>query len=364
VRATAMLPIREAELDQMIAQVRQELHEVVYMADRVYQKQLTIPEEVHQAALRRLARAGFRLYQRLFFGPAAGADSRQLGARLRELARQRVMKIQISSQKFLLPWSILYMADEYDENNVQPELFLGLKHIIEHIPLQQNMQVLDDTIDSRQRLNVSLNVNAGIDTQMRRPFVGEQVSYWDAIETSGKASVVIRSSEQDVLRALKDTATPDQILYFYCHAVSKSLAEGPDGSSLVLTTAENGLKLGDLHLDASTGRTLPGAPLVIINACESAELSPLFYDGFVPYFMDKGARGVIGTESEIPALFAVAWAKRFFDEFLNGKPLGKVVLDLRQEFYQKHRNLLGLLYAVYCDGDTRVDPSLQLTQAA
>src|SRR3546814_1694866 len=49
-------------------------------------------------------------------------------------------------------------------------------------------------------------------------------------------------------------------------------------------------------------------PLVFINACESAELTPLFYSGFVPYFMNKGARGVIGTECRMPAQFAAQWA--------------------------------------------------------
>lgn len=91
----------------------------------------------------------------------------------------------------------------------------------------------------------------------------------------------------------------------------------------------------------------------------------MFYDGFVPYFMKKGARGVIGTECPTPALFAREWAVRFFDRFLAGEPLGQILLALRREFYYRHNNLLGLLYALYCDGDTRIDPALQpLTRAA
>jgi hypothetical protein len=100
--------------------------------------------------------------------------------------------------------------------------------------------------------------------------------------------------------------------------------------------------------------------LVFINACESAELSPLFYDGFAPYFMAKGARGVIGTECKTPALFAAEWAKRFFTHFLAGKSLGQTFLDLRQEFYYKHNNIMGLLYALYCDGDTLITPGMQV----
>jgi hypothetical protein len=97
---------------------------------------------------------------------------------------------------------------------------------------------------------------------------------------------------------------------------------------------------------------------VFINACESAELSPSFYDGFVPYFMAKGARGVIGTECRTPALFAATWAERFFDHFLDGAPIGEIFLDLRREFLEKHRNPLGLMYAVHCDGDTLIQPAL------
>jgi hypothetical protein len=101
-------------------------------------------------------------------------------------------------------------------------------------------------------------------------------------------------------------------------------------------------------------------PLVFINACESAELSPLFYEGFVPYFMAKGARGVIGTECKTPALFAAEWARRFFDRFLAGGSLGQIALDLRREFFYEHNNLLGLLYALYVDGDTQIVPGLNL----
>ena len=118
------------------------------------------------------------------------------------------------------------------------------------------------------------------------------------------------------------------------------------------------ITLGELNTDASTDIKLRGNPLVFINACESAELSPLFYDGFVPYFMGKGARGVIGTECRTPGIFAAEWAARFFPRFLDGEPLGALFLALRREFLDKHHNPLGLLYAVHCDGDTQVSPAL------
>jgi len=366
VGAMATLLITLPELEQWITEVRRVLQDdVVYMRgpDRtyVYQSGIDIPPEVNQRVLQRLAKAGFRLYQRIFYGPAADAQVNLLGDRLRQMAQKERLKIQIFSQQFMLPWGVLYMADEYDPDNIAPEMFLGLKHIIEHIPLQPNMQVTDHTIDSRSGLAVSLNVNTDIDEQTKRPVIAEQRKYWEQVGQSGGVQVVLRENGDEVTRALADAATSDQIFYFYCHAVSKLLAEGggPDASALVLSGSRH-LTLGDLYVDAPLKKVLQGAPLVFINACESAELSPLFYDGFVPYFMAKGARGVIGTECETPALFAAEWARRFFDRFLAGDPLGQIFLDLRQEFYYKHNNLLGLLYALYVDGDTQILPAVHL----
>jgi hypothetical protein len=364
VGAMATLPVTEPQLDQMITQVRQELQGIVHMevgSKKIYQAQIDIPLQVNQVALARLAKAGFRLYQRIFYGPAADAQANLLGDRLREMARREMLKIQIFSQHFTLPWGILYMADEFDPDDIDPELFLGLKHIIEHIPLQPTMQVISGQVESDPPLTVSLNVNTDIDQQMGMPFIANQVTDWQKISQSSNTQVLVRETKDEVTQALADVSTPDQILYFYCHAVSRSLAEGggPDASTLVLS-GQGHLTLEDLNLFAPTKKVLPGAPLVFINACESAELSPLFYDGFVPYFMAKGARGVIGTECETPALFAAEWAKRFFNHFLTGKSLGQAFLDLRREFYFQHNNLMGLLYALYCDGDTQIVPGLKM----
>lgn len=357
--ATATLPITLPELNQMIEQARQELQSVVGLASGVggkpYQSGIDIPPEVADDALRVVAKAGFRLFQRIFFGPAADAQSILLGTRLREMAQKNRLKIQILSERFLLPWGILYMANPpFDPAHINPEMFLGFKHVIEHIPLQPGMQVLEEEIDGRPLLSVSLNLNADIDAQMGISVIADQLRYWNETSKRVSTKLVVRTTDDEVKQALADSSSPDQLLYFYCHAVGKSLSQGgPDASALVLT-GNHRVTLGDLAIFAPMGNALVGAPLVFINACESAELSPLFYDGFVPYFMGKGARGVIGTECQTPALFAAEWARRFFDEFLKGKTVGEVFLDLRREFYEQHNNLLGLLYALYCDGDTQL----------
>jgi hypothetical protein len=141
----------------------------------------------------------------------------------------------------------------------------------------------------------------------------------------------------------------------YCHADSVGLdaGAGPGDSSLTFTQ-QGRITLDTLDQRAPVTTQLTGAPLVFINACESATPSTGFYTGFISYFVSRGARGVIGTECKVPALFAEEWAKRFFMKFLSGDDLGAVMLKLRQEFLNDHRNGLGLLYGLHCNADTQV----------
>jgi len=147
-------------------------------------------------------------------------------------------------------------------------------------------------------------------------------------------------------------------VYFYCHATAGGQISGGADDAAIIMGKDDRTTLADLYLDAPTRVKLAGNPLVFINACESAELSPLFYNGLVPYFMAKGARGVIGTECKTPARFAAEWADAFFERFLDGAAVGDIVLQLRQDFVREHHNPLGLIYAIHCNADTRIKPPL------
>jgi pimeloyl-ACP methyl ester carboxylesterase len=376
----ATLPLTSDQLAYLVGNTRKELLEIVRLGvgphgvqpypptARIprdvtlpYQSGIDIPEEVAAEALHRLARAGWSLYNNLFLRER-DPSAMLLGERLRELAERNTLKVQIISRELLLPWGVLYLSEEPPrKDNIEWERFLGFKHIIEHIPLQRQMTTLDSTIPSQPRLAVGVNVDPDIDQEMRTTLIQDQLGYWKALEERTGAQVAVRQTEEEVLGALRDPATADQILYFFCHAKAGQLSDpgGPKSSSLRLS-GNKLVTLQTLEFEAASS-AFQGSPLVFINACESAELSPLFYDGFMPYFTSRGARGMIGTECEVPAIFAAEWAHRFFDRFLGTeRPVGQVFLELRRDFYQKHNNLLGLLYALYCDEDTRVRPGLRV----
>ena len=102
----------------------------------------------------------------------------------------------------------------------------------------------------------------------------------------------------------------------------------------------------------TSGPALAAAPLIFLNACESAELSPYLYDGLMPYFIARGARGMIGTEVETPALFAAEFAKEFLKRFIaGGITLGELLRNMRVEYLEQKNNIMGLVYALYSSGE-------------
>jgi hypothetical protein len=363
------LRITAEQLERIIHEGREVLKEVVDFdgggGKRVFQETVSVSGQAREAALARLAEAGLLMYRAIFYQRPDAATT-EFGERMCALADRESLKIQVVSDDFFLPWGMLYLAsaDEYyDRDAVRAERFLGFRHVIEHILISTPSVPLSLEISTSPRVSVSCNVDRGIDQDFSISAVADQLAYWEDLQrstsTTGTAvQVHVRSTAEEVRRALDDPATKDQIWYFYCHANDGSLLQTnkADASFLKLSD-QSRLVLSELYAGRLT--PLPGNPLILLNACGSATLSPLFYRGFLPYFMMRGARGLVGTECDVPALFAAEWAQRFFEKFLaGGYSLGRTLLDLRGEFLEQENNPLGLVYALYCDADTTTAPGV------
>jgi len=364
-RQRATIPIPEAQLNDLIAQTRAALMTVVTYADasnrKPFQEGIDIDAASSAAALKTLAVAGGRLYRTLFYGRSASDELIKLGDWLRaQILKPGVATLQILADTCPIPWGLLYVGDTTEGATLDWELFVGMRHIIELIPIQTNLPVDDFVIASSPVLSVGVTVNTSIDQEMKRDVVAQQLQYWTTLSASGLPGLHVaqRQTRADLLAALRARA-PEQLMYFYCHATTKGPADvGGIAASNIELTGNQRLTLDDLDNEAPSRDTLPGQPLVFLNACESAELTASFYDGFVPYFLAKGARGVVGTECKTPAVFATEWAMQFFPRFLAGESLGALFLALRREFCLKRGNPMGLVYAVYCDADTCITPGL------
>lgn len=364
------LPITQVALTDAVTAARAKLMAVVAATDQtgdvVFQSGIDIPAEERDAALPTLARAGALLFQKVFSPPDGSAELTKLGALLRARATDPAtrLQLQVVTKEFALPWAMLYVGDASSGAQLSWDNFVGMRHVVEQIPLA-DLSVQDQRISSAAPgLAVRTSMNTKIDADMRIDVVARQQQFWTDASAGGARLRLARSDTRDeLLGALRDPADVN-VLYFFCHATAPDPAARGGIGAAALGLAGASITLDDLELDAPLSEKLGGSPLVFVNACESAEMSPQFYDGFVPYFMAKGARGVVGTECKTPALFAAAWAERFFARFLGGEPLGEAVLGLRREFLERHGNPLGLLYSVHCDSDTHVEPALQVAGPA
>lgn len=342
------------EIGARIAAVRDALLEVV--SRRQIALEMDVAPDDNATILGELAWAGFRLYQTVFENSSASPELLAVGKWLRDaLAHDEVQTLQVVSRGFPVPWALMYLTEQFDRESLTWDDFIGMRHVIEQIPMARIAAAPPPvTIDSAPELTVRAVFNDDIDAQMPSRPVAEQRRYWSA----RGVALTEGTSADDLLRDALAPGAHDKVLYLFCHAVADD--SDTDKSRFVLTGNER-VTLGELQGLAPVRNRLESHPLVFINACESGNLTPNFYDGFVSYFLGKGARGVVGTECKTPGLFASEWAKVFFDELFAGRPLGDAVLHTRRYFLDKHNNPLGLLYGVHCDADTVVSPALAST---
>jgi CHAT domain len=354
--ARAFLNISAEEIAGWLKFARGVLHDIVHLQDAngnyLYQDaNTTIAPDIHASSLKKLAEAGIYLFDELFFGNN-GPDARAMGELLKSLSQKKQLQVQIVAERFFFPWSFLYDGD--DPDNPDPKQFWGFKHVIEYMPEFSSPTLVSfaPTIEIEDTLDIAFVCNNGIDTQFGQPIVQGQR---DAFNALPGVSVKDYASTQDFINLMKDPNAPP-LIYFYCHAVSKFPDEdgGVDDSKIALTDAK--IALRDLKVKVRTSLPpLLKAPLVFLNACESAELSPYLYDGLMPFMIARGVRGMIGTEVETPALFAAEFAKDFIKRFAaGGQPLGDLLLEMRCEYLEQKNNVMGLVYALYSSADVVV----------
>jgi hypothetical protein len=165
------------------------------------------------------------------------------------------------------------------------------------------------------------------------------------------------ASGADKLKELISRDLP--LVYFYCHG------ERPNAAS-----AETYLGIGNNEIvrpSDFTGWIVEAyksshlrvwdkiRPLVFINACHSAEVSPEALFNYIDVFVGSGnAAGVIGTEVKVSQDLAMTFAEKFFDQLLSpGATVATALRHARLEFLAKG-NLFGLNYTPYCWADLTV----------
>lgn len=305
-------------------------------------------DETYQAVLRDLASAGRLLFAGLFY-PANASDeeSKALEAMaelFKSLSRGHSLKIQILSQEFFFPWNLLYDYEgEFPPEEVDPKDFWGFRHQIEEVPRDLvDHRIRAIPVKKSEKIHIGMNINKSLPEAFWKPQVDTIHSWKPRIRLSE------RSLEQEVIDALLGKDASLDLEYYYCHAATGSPERRYDDS--VLTLTDDGLTLGDV-IARVLNRKFVGNPVLILNACDSARLDGRFYDGFVQKFLKMGAASVIGTDAQIPSVFAAHFGMELVKILMHGKPVGKALLDIRCQMLTEYKNPLGLIYRVFGSTD-------------
>ena len=238
------------DLATRAAEIRRTLLDIVntvVQGRTPYQQDIQIDANVHAESTRKLAEQGYLLYQAIFFGPEADKQLNLIGNRLRELADTETLDIQIVSDRFLVPWPLLYVADHFDPDHIRPESFLAPATGSNRFRCRR-LRLLDCEIRHGRDLAIGVNVNSEIDQQMRLPLVQEQLKFFGAVKGSGRATVTVRTRMLCYKAAFTNAATSDQLMYCYCHAGGTSQNAEMDFES------GRSLKLRDLRLAVGSTR--------------------------------------------------------------------------------------------------------------
>jgi hypothetical protein len=149
------------------------------------------------------------------------------------------------------------------------------------------------------------------------------------------------SDFKSLMSAWAVAAQANKILFFYCHA---------NGTTLAISPAES-ISSDDLKrkLRSQDGKRSSSAALTFLNGCSTA-VGKGDSKGFIEATTREGFCGFIGTETDIPNVYALRFGAAFIHGMLD---TGWPVLDVMDAMRRSHWPL-SLLYQIYGSSTFRV----------
>ena len=329
------------------------------------------PQELGRS-LGALADLGRRFYRALLPGLAAPAEAdshaEDTQALRTALVAGGVVQVAPLSAQLSVPWELLYErpietyreerirlctdfakhgpdpADCPNQGNPQvvcPYGFWGYRYIIEQLPCRVDRSAevwttLPLQIDNQAPLHLLAVINSRL---------GRAAAHVEALRALPGLSL----QQVDNLLALQsELAAPQQVaevVYFYTHG-------GCDEFGSPYLELAPGSRLQPNDLDAWQVR-LPQKPLVVLNACDSANYSPERFDDLIQLLYNCGAAGVLGTQCEVRELLAGDFMVRFLGDFLRQVPAGQALLQARTALLREN-DPRGLAYSLFAAADVKL----------
>jgi hypothetical protein len=292
--------------------------------------------------LKELARAGHELYHTLFYGERGSEiDPEKIRAWLQGKTEPHRLLVVVDAYVHV-PWGLVFDSDPElipdDATDISSyKDFWCLKFL-----LSCNYRGLDpSTAEYGERSNdfwlVPVLHKAEYETSKWKPDDPEGVAFDNVLQKYGGGI----SDVESLKNAWILTAQANKILFFYCHA---------NGTTLAISSSES-ISSDDLKrkLRPQNGKLSNSAALVFLNGCSTA-VGKGDSKGFIEATTREGFCGFIGTETDIPNVYALRFGAAFIHGMLD---TGWPVLDMMDAMRRSHWPL-SLLYQIYGSSTFRV----------
>ena len=326
----ALIPLSHIEL----ANINQQLQDAINNLAISNEVAATWTLDEMNEALRPLAELGYYTFLQIF-------QDQETQFLIQSLPKGSC--IEIVSENFVLPWQLLYL--ESMEDSVSCYHFLGMKFVFSNILVGEGTR-RGPSISSRIYTHPEPHIGL-LGNNALASVVEKEIPYFQKLAKAKLISLIeLRTldpkSKNNGLKEFSDFwMHAFHIAHFACHADFSEA--GPNMSEIVVSNNFS-ITLQDL---VTRRIRINNHPLVIMNACETNTLNPLYSSHFAAWFLDNGARGVVTTECAVSDSFAADFIQKLYDLLLVGKNVGESLLLTRQHFWENFSNPSGLLYTMY-----------------
>jgi hypothetical protein len=376
--------LQASDIEDELVRVREDWNRMATSGG--YRERIAGTSDEYVENVRVLADIGSRLWTRLFRHESAGSLA-IIGDWLIANPLPPGAVVQVSTapdaQDFLFPWAMLFDRKVPVPRYELPDIegFWGVRYCIEQRLSPSHPPTPEAPHDGRR---------LGFFRCNRLKHAAEQDRLLQRLQAESRGSLTVSRpplEDADKCYGVLQGCDAD-LLYFYAHGFTRSRRLGGSGQgdadaeryltfvrSIQATSepesplrsaadqaldeaARGTLRFDSSWIELSYGRLylnklyqevtrLPSQPVVVLNLCESGQITPYLAESFVHFFLSRGARSVIGTECSMSAEFAHHFSGELLERVLQGTNIGEALRLSRISFMQQNRNPLGLAYTLF-----------------
>jgi len=302
--------VKQHDIEEFHSELQQAIEEVSQCLEN------NVDSSEYARALSNLAYKGNFIFKRIFSG---GVPREIISKALRTGAT-----VQISSEEFFIPWELLY---DGPLDPVDISYFWGMRYIISRALIQDARpgDFVHPIIDAfRPRVGLIAYDQLTYVVKEEIPLLKE-LSRKKRIYLSILRPLDASRRNTELNTFGRFLAKKLQIIHLACHAY----IEKPISQSYLLISDDFPVTIEDFCVQEFN---IKHNPFVILNACLTGIMNPLYTSNWASVFWENGARGVLATEFHVPDWFAAVFVKELYNHLLSGKSIGKGLLATRHYF--------------------------------